>query len=96
MNIQDNRPENGEISVTCEPSDQFSTFGGEYWDNDYEFAEYGLDMGDVCFYNVSPLQYKSLGISIISHLMTNGHSFEIVSDHNGEFLREKSCLQTVP
>lgn len=92
MNIQDNSPENGEITVTCEPSDQFSTFGGEYRDNDYEFAEYGIDMGYVCFYNLSPNQMKSLGLSIINHLIANGHSFEFRDNRNGngEYLCEKS------
>jgi hypothetical protein len=90
MNIQDNRPENEEISVICESSDQFSTFGGEYWADGYEFAEYGLDMGDICFYNLSPDQMKQLGLQIINHLMTCGHQFEILQDYNGEYLSEKS------
>jgi hypothetical protein len=89
MKIQDNREENGEISCQVEESDSFLTFGGEYWDGDLHFQEYGLDCGDVSFYGLSPSQYKSLGMQIINHLLINGHSFEIGRDHNGEYLKEK-------
>lgn len=90
MKILDNREENGEISATVEHSDRFSTFGGEYRDGDYELKEYGLDMGEISFYDLSPTQMKHLGIQIISHLMSCGHQFETLKDCNGEYLREKS------
>ena len=87
MKIIDNRQISGQIEVIVEPCDQFSTFGGEYWDRDYQFVDYGLDLGDVAFYSISAKQMKHLGLAIINHLMTCGHDFEIAKDHNGEYLR---------
>lgn len=89
MKITDERQEHGQITCKVENNDEFSTFGGEYWIEDDHFEDYGLDCGDVAFFGLSAGQYKSLGLEIINHLLINGHSFEIVPDHNGEYLRGK-------
>lgn len=90
MKILDNRQQSGQIEATVEHDDQFSTFGGEYWDDNYQFVDYGLDLGDVSFSSISAKQMKHLGLAIINHLITCGHDFEIAKDHNGEYLRQKS------
>lgn len=80
----------GEIFAHAEPSDSFSSFGGEFWDGYYEFKDYGLDLGDISINNLSPEQFKGLAIEMINHLLINGYSFEICNDKNGngEYLRE--------
>ena len=93
MNIFDNREQSGQIEASAEPADSFTTFGGEYWDNDYKFAEYGLDLGDIAVFNVSPKQYMALGLTIVNHLMTNGYDFEIDKDVNGSFLKESTIYE---
>lgn len=90
MQIIDERETYGSINCRTEPSDSFCTFGGEYWVDDDHYGEYGLDCGEVCFYYLSPSQYKSLGLQIINHLMANGHDFEIGKDVNGAFLKAKA------
>ncbi len=80
----------GEIFAYAESSDSFSSFGGEYWDDDYKFVDYGLDFGGISISNISSEQYKSLAISMINHLLINGYSFELRDnkDGNGEYLAE--------
>jgi hypothetical protein len=82
--------QDGEISAYAESSDSFSSFGGEYWDDDYKFADYGLDLGDISISNISPEQYKGLALEMINHLLINGYRFELRDnkDGNGEYLAE--------
>lgn len=66
-----------------------SVYGGEYWDDSYQFSDYGIQLEDVTIAELTPEQYKKLGIQIINHLMSNGHRFEIRNDRNGngEYLK---------
>lgn len=89
MEINDEREQHGHISCRADSSDDFSTFGGEYWIDDDHYCDYGLDCNDVVFYGLNARQYKNLGLAIINHLMVNGYDFEIGRDHNGDYLREK-------
>jgi hypothetical protein len=81
----------GELYASAEPNDSFSSFGGEYWDGEYKFEDYGLDFGVISIDNLSPKQYKRLAVEMVNHLLTNGYSFEIADskDGNGKYLREK-------
>lgn len=90
MKIFDNRYKSGQIDVTAEISDSFSTFGGEFSDGESHFANYGLDLGEISISDISPAQYKSLAVDIINHLLVNGYRFEILDNRqgNGEYLRE--------
>jgi len=66
-----------------------NTFGGEYWDDDYQFSDYGVQLGNLSISKLTPEEFKDLGIKIINHLMSNGHGFEIRNDRNGngEYLK---------
>lgn len=82
--------EGGYIRYICEmePTDTSSTFGGESWVYDYNICEYGLNIGDVTIYRISPDQFKRLAVSMMNHLMINGHDFLIDRDHNGYFMKD--------
>lgn len=77
-----------DIYIDLESSDTFNTYGGESNDEDLKgFDFYGIQFFgqyiDFTIYKISPSQMIRLGTSIISHLMTNGHQFEIKDDRNG-------------
>jgi len=80
-------PTSGDITIFAESSDSFNSFGGEYWDDISHYAEYGLDLGDISINSISPKQFKQLAISMINHLMINGHDFSIGDDVNGSYIR---------
>jgi hypothetical protein len=82
--------QDGEIFAYAESSDSFSSFGGEYWDDDYKFVDYGLDFGDILISNISSEQYKGLALEMINHLLINGYSFELRDnkDGNGKHIQE--------
>jgi hypothetical protein len=88
INLED--PSN--IYIELEPVDYIGTFGGEIDDS---YGEYGLqffsDVADIMFSNIDITQYQKLGLSIINHLIANGHSFELKDDRmgNGEYLMIK-------
>ncbi len=85
--------ENGDIHALAEPSDSFTTFGGEYWDGEYHFQEYGLELGDIPIYQISPKQMMDLGLGIINHLMTNGYDFKIGADVNGLYIKDDTIYR---
>jgi hypothetical protein len=79
-----------DLYFKVEPTDTSNTYGGESWIDDFEFAEYGLQIGDVSIGNFTPLQFKQLGLTIMNHLMINGHDFEFVNNgYEGEYIKEK-------
>lgn len=82
-----------QVEAEAEPSDSFLTFGGEYWDGEYHFQDYGLDLGSVSIYHVKPKQYMSLGLSIINHLMTNGYDFSVGKDYNGAYIKDATIYR---
>lgn len=69
--------------------DHLQTFGGEFWDDDFHFQEYGISLGGLTITSLPPETIKELGVQIINHLMLNGHDFEIRNDKNGngEYLK---------
>jgi hypothetical protein len=86
-----------EIYIGLDGGETFNTFGGESSDPDMgESNYYGIQSfggGDEHFSigKITPNQMINLGCSIISHLMINGHQFEIKDDRdgNGEYLTIK-------
>lgn len=82
--------QDGQIFASAELSDNFSTFGGEFWDGFYDFKDYGLDIGDITISNISPEQYKRLALEMVNHLLINGYCFELKDDKdgNGKYLAE--------
>lgn len=69
--------------------DHLQTFGGEFWDDDFHFQDYGIALGDLTITSLSPETMKKLGVEIINHLIINGHRFEIrnSTEGNGEYLK---------
>jgi hypothetical protein len=59
------------------------TFGGECHIDGYDFKDYGIQIGAVTVTQLNPKQYMDLGVSIINHLMINGHYFKILNDKDG-------------
>lgn len=90
-----------DIRVNIDFNDCIQTHGGEYtlYGNDGEayddHIDYGIQfIGDdesISFGGMSISQYTEVGLSIINHLMANGHRFEINDsrDGNGEYLTIK-------
>lgn len=70
-----------EVEIESAPS--INTFGGEDWVDDYEFREYGIQIGELTISEISPEEMKKLGVAIIDHLMANGHEFEFYNDNQG-------------
>lgn len=71
-------------SVELDEEDKYiQTFGGESYIDEFEFKDYGIQMGAVTVAGLTPEQYMQLGLSIINHLMANGHDFKISNDRNG-------------
>ncbi len=66
-----------------------STYGGESWIDEYEFKEYGIQIGDLTIHEITPEDMKKLGVCIINHLMANGHEFEFYNDNQGNGRRFK-------
>jgi hypothetical protein len=64
-------------SVGLEDESVTQTFGGESFIDGWEFAEYGIDFGEVSVYNISPVQMVDLALKMVDHLILNGHRFEI-------------------
>ena len=77
-----------DIDLVVEGFDIMSTYGGEYHDDSYDHSEYGLQIGDVSIGEFTPTQFKKLAITMMNHLITNGHTFEFYEDF-GQYLREK-------
>lgn len=84
--------EGGYIEYICEmqPGDTSSTYGGEAYFDGYEIREYGLIIGDVTIHSITPEQFKKLAISMMNHLMNNGHDFTIDRNHEGYFVKDIS------
>jgi hypothetical protein len=90
------RIESNDIYIGLDGDETFNTFGGESSDPDmggfnyYGIQSFGKDE-EFSIGNITPTQMINLGCSIISHLMINGHSFEIKNDGdgNGEYLTIK-------
>jgi len=82
-----------DIYVEFDPSDYIGTFGGELDDSygSYGFQCFSDDVG-ITFSDLDITQYKRLGLSIINHLILNGHSFELKDDRmgDGEYLTIKN------
>ena len=71
-------------SVELDEEDEYiQTFGGESYIDEFEFKDYGIQMGAVTVTGLTPEHYMELGLSIINHLMANGHDFKISNDKNG-------------
>lgn len=67
-----------------------SVYGGEYWDDSYQFSDYGIQLEDVTIAELTPEQYKRLGVQIIDHLLSNGHDFEFYNCNQGNGKRFKA------
>jgi hypothetical protein len=63
--------------VSLNEKSVIQTFGGEAFIDNWEFAEYGIDFGEVAIHNVSPTQMVGLACTMVDHLLLNGHRFEI-------------------
>jgi len=88
--------ESNDIYIGLDGDETFHTSGGESSDPDmggfnyYGIQSFGKDE-EFSIGNITPAQMIELGCSIISHLMINGHSFEIKNDRdgNGDYLTIK-------
>lgn len=67
--------------------DLIYSFGGEIDIDDMFIREYGVQIGDLTLSDITPEEYKNLGISIINHLMANGHKFEFIKTQDGTEIR---------
>ena len=72
-----------------QPTKMASTYGGNYWIDDYEHDEWGIQFDELSIGGLKAENMVQLGISIISHLMTNGYRFEIMDTQDGGELKLK-------
>ena len=71
------------------PTTMASTYGGNFWIDDYEHDEWGIQFDELSIGGLKAENMVHLGIAIISHLMTNGYRFQIVDTQDGGELRLK-------
>jgi hypothetical protein len=63
--------------LTLTGTEHLTTFGGEGAIRDGTWDEYGLDLGVVNVYGLSPAQAIQLACTLVDHLVRNGHDFEL-------------------
>ena len=69
--------DNTENSVKFNTSDlDIHTFGGEIHDDMGIWDAYGIQLGDLTIHDLQSPQMIELGVTIINHLIVNGHNFE--------------------
>ena len=66
--------------------DFINVYGGEYWDDDYQFSDYGIQLGDLTIANLTPQELKQIGLGIINSLLINGHQFELGRHQDGQYI----------
>jgi len=66
-----------ETHIKLKGTESIYTFGGESYIDDFEFAEYGIDFGEVSVHGITPQQAISLARILVDHLLINGHRFEV-------------------
>lgn len=71
---------NKEIHIDFRGKDQsfVSSFGGESYIDDFEWSEYGIQIGDLSVGGLTPETTKRLAMTLTNHLILNGHRFDIV------------------
>lgn len=73
-----------------EEGDFINVCGGEYvFDDNYNLAEYGIQIGDLFISEMTPEEYKRLAIAMVNHLGVNGHRFELGFHQDGQYIKEK-------
>jgi len=70
------------LDTNIELDHYISTYGGEYTDRDIEWDEYGIQIGDLSISDIPASAMKILAITMVNHLMLNGHDFEFASQHD--------------
>lgn len=72
--------------------DLIGTDGGEGSFDGWEFAEYGVRLGDVHVRNISPKQMVYLAQAMVDHLLINGHKFEVQKTGEQDQRERLVCL----
>lgn len=66
-----------DIHVNCLEEDvHVGTFGGEHHHYDYSMEDYGITIEELSISGLTPKHFKELAVTMINHLMINGHRFE--------------------
>jgi hypothetical protein len=79
-------------SVKLDGTEELGTFGGESRDADFEFANYGLDLGKVSVYGLTPSQAIQLACTLVDHLVRNGHDFELRKGTHQDQYKALVCI----
>lgn len=66
------------VNLSGEDQSFVSSFGGESYIDDFEWSEYGIQIGDISIGGLTPETTKRLAMTLINHLILNGHRFDIV------------------
>lgn len=67
-----------EHNYRLEGNEILYTFGGEYWDGDICYNDYGIDFEKCSIFGINSNQMKFLACQMVNHLMANGHKFQFV------------------
>jgi hypothetical protein len=78
-------------SVKLDGTEGLGTFGGESRAADFEFADYGLDLGKVSVHGLTPNQAIQLACILVDHLVCNGHDFELRKGTHQDQYKELVC-----
>jgi hypothetical protein len=81
-----------DLSIQLRGDEHITTFGGEAWVGDIEFAEYGISFGDHSVHGLTPKQAIALARVLLDHLMLCGHDFEIVKTGEQDQRERLMCL----
>lgn len=79
------------IKLTRSDSSQqlyVGTFGGEYRDEGNLYSQYGIQIDDLAVSGLDPDEFKELAVSMVNHLIINGHHFELVPHPNQDMSQE--------
>lgn len=66
------------VNLSGEDQSFVNSFGGESYIDDFEWSEYGIQIGDISIGGLTPETTKRLAMILIDHLILNGHRFDII------------------
>ena len=68
-----------EHNYLINPDENLSVFGGEYWDDDICYDDYGINFEQCSIFGIKSNQMIYLTCQMVNHLMANGHNFQFVT-----------------
>jgi len=80
-------------NIRLDGTENITTFGGEAYLDNYEFAEYGINFDKISIDRITPIQMVKLACTIVDHLLLCRHKLKIINtneqDQTERLIEEK-------